>query len=531
MSVATISAELRASAITSCSTTTGADTYIRPVTTTPTPGGIQPPSLVEKFRAGSQQRLPLHPAEKKLLGLLIAHLGLLPWAIGTMYIWTQIASLVLAVIGFGMALWPRDYTARFTGGPEFKMAPWPKLLRFPLFWFGLALLAYIAIQGLNPAWRYESNPSHWWLRRVKHIAWLPSGMETPFARFNAWRALIIYSSAWLVACSIWVGLTRRLSVQYLLMGLAINGCVLAVIAAAQRFAGNGKILWFVTPPVNSMGFASFIYKNHAGAYLGLIAAISLGLAYWYYDRGVRRLQKSNPAGLFAFMGLFVALMVIFSFSRAAAVLILVYLAAAGVALFFIRRRQAPGTGSPVIALTLLLVFAGFAYVALQSFEIDQVVRRFDEFGQEGLNAPSVIEREMARTAGEDMLQANWLTGTGAGSFRFYYPEYVKKFPQIYRSGKSFWEHAHCDWLEIPIELGLGGMLLLLGCAGSIGLILIRNYAWSSPLAVLLLLGCAMTLAHAWVDFPFQCPAILITWTTLPVCVARWLELENQSEGR
>lgn len=466
-----------------------------------------------------------------MLGLLIAHLCLLPWAIGTMYLWTQIASLGLAAIGLIMALWPRNYTSRYTGGPEFKMAPWPRLFRFPLFWFGLAFLAYVAIQGLNPAWRYESNESHWWLRRVDHFSWLPSGMETPFAKFNAWRALIIYSSAWMIACSVWVGLTRRMSVQYLLMGLAINGAVLAVIAAAQRFAGNGKILWFLTPPPNSTGFASFIYKNHAGAYLGLMAAVALALAYWYYDRGVRRLQKSNPAGLFAFMGLFVALMVIFSFSRAAAVLVLAYLAVAGIALFFIRRRQEPGTGSPVVAVTLIVVFAGFLYVALRSFEINDVVRRFDEFAKEGTNAPSAIDREMARDAGKDMLSANWLTGTGAGSFRFYFPEYVKKYPHIYEGGKSFWEHAHCDWLEIPIELGLVGMLLLLGCGASLGLSLIRNFAWQNPLAVLLLLGCTMTLAHAWVDFPFQNPAILITWTTLPVLLAHWLELENKSEGR
>ncbi len=495
-----------------------------------TPGHNPPLSLVDKFRAGAQ-RLPLHPAEKKLLTVLLVHLCLLPWAIGTMYIWTQIASLVLAVLGFGMAIMPRDYRAEFTGGPEFRMAPWPKLIRFPLFWLGLALLAYVTIQGLNPAWTYESSPAQWWLRRVPHINWLPSGIETPFARFNAWRALIIYSSAWLVACSIWVGLTRRLSVQYLLMGLATNGFVLAIIAAAQRFAGNGKILWFVTPPVNSTGFASFIYKNHAGAYLGLMATVAFGLAYWYYDRGVRRLQKSNPSGLFALMGLFIGLMVIFSFSRAAAVLLLCYLFLAGVALFFVRRRQAPGLASPVVAVTLLLVFAGFAYVALESFEISDVMRRFEEFSNEGLNAPSVIERGLARSAATDMLQANWLHGTGAGSFRFYFPEFAKNYPLIYRGGQLFWEHAHCDWLEFPIELGLFGMLLLIACAGSIGLSLIRNFFWDQPLAILILLGGAMTLGHATVEFVFQNPAVLLTWVILPVCLARWLELESVNEGR
>ena len=483
-------------------------------------------SQVDKFRAGAQ-RLPLHPAESKLLTVLLVHLCLLPWAIGTMYLWTQLASLLLAAIGFGLANWPRDYQAQFTGGPVFRMAPWSKLIRFPFFWLGLALLTYIAIQGLNPAWSFETNATHWWLRRIKNISWLPSGIDSPFVRFNAWRALIIYSSVWLVACSIWIGLTRRLSIQYLFMGLAINGFVLAIIAAAQRFAGNGKILWIVDPPQGAGIFASFIYKNHAGAYLGLLVTVAFSMAYWFYDRGVRRLQKSNPSALFAFMGLFLGLMVVFSFSRAAAVLLLGYLGVASVALVLAHRRKAPGTGSPIVIATLLLGFAGFSYVTLQSFEIDRVVRRFAEFSEERFTSTHAGDRKIVRAAASEMLKENWLKGTGAGSFRYYFPEYAKHYPTIYHEGKSFWEHAHCDWLEFPIELGLIGTLLLLACAGSIGIILVRNNFWNHQLAILLLLGGTMTLAHAWVEFVFQNPAVLLTWVILPVCLARWLELVNE----
>ena len=488
-----------------------------------------PLSLIDKFRTGNQ-RLPLHPGEKRLVGLIIAHLVFLPWALGTMQAWSQAVSFGLALVGFVMAVIPRYYSADFTGGPEFRMSPWPKLIRFPVFWIGLALLLYIGIQGINPAWRYEQNQTHWWLTRVPHWEWLPSGLDTPFEKANAWRPWLVYASCWLLLCSIWVGLSRRLSVQYILMALALNGLALSFLAIAQRYAGNGKILWFVERP-GTQFFATFVYKNHAGAYLALVVSIALSLAYWYYDRGMRRLQKSNPAGLFAFTGLIVALMVVFSFSRGATILMLGFLIFAGLFLLIIRRRQNAGTGNAVVVVTLALAFGGFLLIALKSFEISRAIRRFDDLVSRSDVEVSASSRALAREAAGDMLRVHWLKGAGAGSFRFLFPAYAGKYPGLTQGGKFFWEHAHDDWLEIPIELGLIGSLLLLAGIGSVCLQLIRCNFWDNPLASLLLLGCAMTLAHGWMDFVFQCPAILLTWAALPVGLARWLELEVLHESR
>jgi hypothetical protein len=44
--------------------------------------------------------------------------------------------------------------------------------------------------------------------------------------------------------------------------------------------------------------------------------------------------------------------------------------------------------------------------------------------------------------------------------------------------------------------------------------------------LLLAFGCLQTLVQAIFDFPFQNPAILVTWLALLVISIRWVELES-----
>lgn len=151
---------------------------------------------LEHFRS-DRRRLPLHPREKALLALVALHLCFLPWALGTMHVWSQLTSLGLGAAGMVLALIPRTYSgdyalpmshqvsglfasvsqsenrgqtpgwqlSRHAGGATdpglaaasnrepatassqasgqattMRLTMWPRLLRFPLFWIGLALL-------------------------------------------------------------------------------------------------------------------------------------------------------------------------------------------------------------------------------------------------------------------------------------------------------------------------------------------------------------------------------------------------------
>ena len=51
-----------------------------------------------------------------------------------------------------LSLVPRNYTPEHTGADFFHLVMWPRLVRFPIFWLGAALLGLVVVQALNPAW-------------------------------------------------------------------------------------------------------------------------------------------------------------------------------------------------------------------------------------------------------------------------------------------------------------------------------------------------------------------------------------------
>jgi hypothetical protein len=485
------------------------------------------PELIERFRA-DRRSLPLHPAEKRLLWLVGAHLCFLPWALGTMHAWSQVTSLVLSFLGFVVAALPRDYTAMHTDGPAFRLHPWSRLTRFPIFWLGLALFAYIAAQGFNPSWIWERNETHWWLRRVNDIAWLPTGVDTPWERFNLWRQFIIYASAWLLVCSLWIGLTRRRSLQLLLTVPVVNSLVFAAVGFLQRGTGNQFVFDFFKIVPEPLSFGAFIYKNHAGAYLALAATVAIALAVWHADHGERSLRKSTPAALLglAALGLFGA--VAFTLSRGAFIMIAVCLL--GLALWFLLRLKlrtaSRDGGNRAVTIAVLVVFLGTIGWVARQLDYSRIVRSFDPLIKQQTMEESYRSRLLAREAALELLSVHGARGVGAGGFRFHFPTYISKYPEVYAGGHLFWEHAHNDWLQIPIELGAtGSALLILGALWYGWGLFCRSGAWNS-LAVPILIGCLQTLGHAWMDFPFQCPAILSTWLALLTVALRWIELEG-----
>jgi hypothetical protein len=469
----------------------------------------------------------------RLLAILGVQVWFLPWALGTMHQWSQAVSLAIAVAGLVAALLPRIYSGDLAGGDEpYRLVMWDRLFRFPIFWIGLALLAYVVLQAINPFWRYTQSATRWWLVRPQDIPWLPAGIDAPFAQSNAWRQVIVYAAAWLSVCSVWVGLTRRRSLRILLGIIVGNGLLLVGLLAVQRFTGNHRIAWPLTAWTRYDLTASFIYENHTGAYLGLAAFCAIALAVWFFDSGRRSFAKSTPAGVFTLGAIFLVGSVFFTLSRGAALALTVSIVV--LALWFLLRwrlqPKIPGA-SPVIRRAVVAMFIVFVAMAFRYLDFSEIYRRWDSIATQGTQEISVNSRLLARNAAFDMLKEHWLRGVGAGGFRYLFPEYVKHYPEIYDGGNLYWEHAHCDWLELPIELGLAGDLLILGGAGWWIMWFVRRRALWNAMAMPLIFGCFQTLIHAGFDFPFQCPAILVTWCMIITIAGRWVELGSPSTAR
>ncbi len=458
-------------------------------------------------------RNPLDPAEGALLVVTCGHLCFLPWALGAMHVWSQATSLILSCIGFGLAMLARSRA----GSPALDF------FRHPVLWAGLAWLGYMVVQASNPAWRHVTDSTHWWLEPVPHAVWAPSGVEAPFAKSNPWRNLMVHTALLLLAVSVWAGLRRRRSYLVLLTVLSGNALLLALLGLVQRWDGTARIFWSHWSS-NDRFVASFIYPNHAGPYFCLMTALAAGLA-WRFLRN----PATKPAGIaMTIAAALSAALVIHTHSRMSILMLALFagsLVVAAVIHALLRKPSAQPV--PFRAVAIALGLAGLIAVPLAAPSLRQVWTRFQETRE--ASATTGADRRMAWAATADMLRDRWLLGWGAGCFRHVFPLYAKNYPAIYETPngvRRYWEHAHNDWLEIPAEMGVLGTLPALICLGWLAGRLIRSRCWHHPVSLPVVLGCALLPLHAWVDFVFQNPAVLFTWTVLLLAAIRYSELDR-----
>lgn len=321
------------------------------------------------------------------------------------------------------------------------------------------------------------------MQEAPHVNWLPSGVRVPLERWGPWRMFIIYAATWLTVCSLWVGLTRRRSVQALFIVIAANGVALAGFGILQKLWSNGKMFWSWTSPNDSF-FASFVYKNHAGNYLDLVLAVTCGLASWYYLRGLRRLEKSNPSGVFAFLATCIAIAVLVSYARGATIVMLAFLLAC-VGVFLVHQLLVPNTNrKPIVAIVLMILFGYFMKTGLEALNSREAWSKLRRGVME--EDTSLESRRVATAAALDMAKDYWLQGAGVGSFRFIFPLYQQRYPEIYvqNGHRLFWEHAHNDLVEIVEEQGVAGMAIILAACGYLMTSLIRGYFWGKSRQVI-----------------------------------------------
>lgn len=95
------------------------------------------------------------------------------------------------------------------------------------------------------------------------------------------------------------------------------------------------------------------------------------------------------------------------------------------------------------------------------------------------------------------IRDQWPLGTGFSTFDLVYPHY-EKLEQVY---STFVNHAHNDFLEVMLEGGLGGTLILAACLAAIVMRFVRVRhrvsARTAFISILIILG------HSTVDYPLR----------------------------
>lgn len=489
-----------------------------------------PPSF-SAAEAGALKIAPTHPIELALTAVLAMWGSFQPWAFGTMHEWSQWLALALAIVAFALALLPRSL--ELSAGQGIGLTtPWRVLVRVPVLWLSAGLLLYIVVQAVNAGWIYRQSASHWWMERQSHRSWLPSGYVAPFALMNEWRKVVIWSSPLLAGCAAWLGITRRRTVIFLLGAILANGILIALLGIVQKFFHAPGIYWrFIFP--NTENFGSFVYRNHAAAYLFLILLLATGLSARAYLRGEARMRRSTPSPVLALLAAVCAAALFYSASRLGTVLAGGALLFYGAAILLHLRRQASARmWLPVMF--AIIVLTGLSWVATVVIRADPRARLKtllsggDQFSLRGRIYAFEVTRRMIDDAPA--------FGVGAGGFRFMSPAYVGDFPEITHEvflgeHNAFYvrhwvlNESHSDFLQFTAEFGIVGGLGIAGLLGSALSTFSSRARRAHPVALSGLIATITILLYATCDFPFQNPAMVATLVLFLTLAVRLADLE------
>lgn len=473
------------------------------------PGSAPTPSVTEV-------RLPVR--EIVLGAVVTAALVLVAWGYAGVDRWCQSLAALLAAGALSLAVWPGD---KRPGGA----APaWRRLVRLPVFWVGLFLLLYGLAQALNPAFVYRRAGDEWWLERLVARTGLPSGMNLTDAGFTGWDPLLPGFIAWALFCAVWTGLTRRRLILLLIGAIVLNGFLLAAFGLVQRAGGTLQI-YGVRAVLGGDIFASFAYRNHAAAYFNLIAGAALALATRALWRERQDVTRRGPAVLFFLFAAMSLGAVVLTFSFGGILLMGLTIPTVALATFLRLRRAFPrqrlfGVGS-ILGLVVLAGIGSFAVASSHASWREHLEAKLAGGGFESVNS-----RRLAAQQGWAMWRDRPMLGWGVGCFRYGFTKYQHQVPALTEVGHSryFWEHVHNDWLELLIEFGLAGTVLIWLGLGWCGWRLWRDRAPCLPAQTWLVAALLQLGVHALIDFPLHNPAILGTGAVLLATTMRWAEL-------
>jgi O-antigen ligase len=400
-----------------------------------------------------------------------------------------------------------------------------RILRWlwPLLAFNLLVLA----SCLNPSFSMHTFDGEPLLVRSGGVAWLPGSAE-PAASL---RALWLFNSIFLPGLNLALCLRQRRALRWLLILATGNALALSIFGTVQKLTGAGLFFGLRESP-NLFFFSTFVYHNHWGAFVVLSVATCSGLVFYYAGRREARDFWHSPAFGGAVGLLFIAATAPLSESRSGTLLTLLL---AGVILGHVlwhrRKKRQASTASlawwlgGALAVAFILA-AGIYKLDEQGFKIRAELTR-EQIGQ--MHATGDLGGRSA------LYRDTWQMARDRLWFGWGFDSYSRVF-MIYNTQKSeadrlpvFYAQAHSDWLQSVAETGLVGTALI-GLLGALPLLTLRRHHFRHPLVLYPLLGCALLLLYAWIEFPFECPAVAILFWLMFFAAIRQAQL-SPADGK
>lgn len=450
---------------------------------------------------------------------LLAILALAPLPFGSNRLWAW--SFLSVFVAFLTLFWAYGVVRT----PGSIRIPWRRHLPATIM-FGLAIIWFmVQASGLTPAaWDHPI-----WAEAAAAL-----GQEKSFgaisldpnASFDGAMRLLAYGGVFWLAMHF--GRSRRLA-RRILWAIVISGTVYSLYGLAVQFSGSNTILWFEKWAYGDVVTSTFVNRNSFGTYAGLVIMAAFGLLTWEADEaaslgianrvGIVHMIDSMGARVF---GLLVALFVtgsalLFSASRggtiSTAVGVMVFL----IGLVLYKRERVRRT----------IVFAGIIMLGgavLLSFSGRELASRLSQS-----DTAASGRREIWEFTRQAIDERPWL-GTGLTTFR---DVSVRSRGSELSPRTAPFFRAHNGYLEMILEGGYGGFLLILGSIVWLGLWTFYGIISRHQEAIYSCIGLGaigVVGTHAWVDFSLQIPAVAVTFAAL-LAVACAQANRHRSESR
>lgn len=398
------------------------------------------------------------------------------------------------------------------------------LVRFVPFYAGAALIAYICLQTLNPAFVYRSYGEYAIYAPVRAIEWLPQGYIRPGWFGNTTYYIQFAFLLWSGLVVLWAGIRTRRTLSLFVNVVSLQLFVWSALAIYLRMSGEPKVFWLLDKGYPGQFLGTYVNVNHSG-YLAVLGTI---LAFYLLLDGIleyrKRLRYLGPHLLHVVVLVTHLAVVFLSGALGPGITAIGVMMVGLVFLMLAYWRQSRWLSIGAFAAgSVLSLLSG--YLLLANPEIWQRIRGELERTEVAIQTPASEGRYHVSIAGTAMLKDRLWTGWGAGSFEVFHRSYLRQYAPVAlfaqnssienpQTGKReraiipvIWRHAHNDWLEWLVELGVVGFAIgLLTPLALFGQLIRtgRGADWASGFMTLCLVAYAATFV---IDFHMRTPVV------------------------
>jgi len=295
-------------------------------------------------------------------------------------------------------------------------------------------------------------------------------------------------------------------------GALLIGTALAIIVGALQVASGPTSAWYFYPITNTGAVGFFANGNHMATLL--LAAIPFVPALLLSGKSQQRLRGKSAATITIAIAALGLILIGIALNRSLAALLLVVPVLLATGLMIPVGWRLRWVGVPLVVLGLAGAVAALSTNPLNSTSASSAK-------EYSLQSRQHIWRTTAAAIAE-----TFPVGTGLGSFQQVYR--LQENPD--RVDATYVNHAHNDYLELALELGLPGILLILVFFGWWGRRLAQIWSsnLSSPFDRAATIASAAILAHSVVDYPLRTSAMAAVFAMCIGILARFRPAERAS---